>query len=221
MSKSKSSSASAPATVWGDQSPYLNQMYEQAGGMAQAPESASTLQGRGMASQYAQGGMGDIVGQTQGAWQNQLNPQQNPYLQQAMQTAINPLTQAYQENVLSGITDQAMSAGQQGGSRQGIAEGIAGREYLRQVGDIGNQMAFQDYTGGQQRQAAAVGQGGAMANLGMMPSQTMQQIGAQEEHAPWLNLQRMQGIIGGPTVLGGSQSSSSTGGTSSALGGIF
>jgi hypothetical protein len=82
-------------------------------------------------------------------------------------------------------------------------------------------MAFQDYAGGQQRQAAAVGQGGAMANLGMMPSQTMQQIGAQEEQAPWLNLQRMQGIIGGPTVLGGSQSSSSTGGTSSALGGIF
>ena len=213
---SKSKSKTAPSSVWGAQTPYLEELYGGASGLIDAPESALTVQGREAGAQYAGGGMGDIVGRTQEAWQGALTPGQNPYLQSAIQSASRPLIQQFQEGTLSGITDQAMGAGQMGGSRQGIAEGIAQRGLQDTLGDIATKMSFQDYSGGQDRMMQAIGQGGTMANLGMMPAQTMQQLGAQEEAAPWLNLQRAKGIIGGPTVTGGG--GTSTGGTSSALG---
>lgn len=204
MSKS-STDPTDPATVWGGSSSYLTDLYGRGANLLDQPATNQmTQQGRQAASAYAGGpALQNLIQQSQSGLSTALQPDQNPMLQQAMQSAIRPLTQAYQENVLGGITDEAVGAGQVGGSRQGIAEGIAGREYLQQVGDVGTQMAFQDYTGGQERMLNALGQAPTIANLGMMPAEIQQQLGAQEQMDPWRQLQLQAGLIGGPTVLGG------------------
>jgi len=222
MSKS-STEAGTEAEVWGDQAGYLTDLYGAGSNLmaSQQPENAAMMAGRDARSAYGQSpALQNLIQSSQTALSGRLNPSENPYLQRAMQSAINPLTQNYQENVLGGITDQAVQAGQTGGSRQGIAEGIAGREYLQQVGDVATNMSFQDYGAGMDRQGQAIDQAGTVANLGMMPADIMSGVGREEQLAPWQQLQLQQGLIGSPTVLGGAAGASS-GGTSSALGNIL
>lgn len=200
LGKSKSGQTSrSTQDVWGEQTPYLQNLYSQAGGLLESrdPRAEQAMQ---MQQAYAQSPeLQRTIGGTQQALQSALDPSQsNPYLAQATQRAINPLTQAYQENVLSGITDQAVGAGQSGSSRQGIAEGIAGREYLKQVGDVAGQMAYQDYGAGRDRMMQAIPQAAGVANLGMMPSGIMRDVGQQD----WQDLARYQQMIGAPTKVG-------------------
>lgn len=208
------STGGGPATVWGGQESYLTDLYGQGAELLGSQPAmnlgmTSGLEGMG---QYAQGpALQNLIQSTQGGFNRMMNPQQNPYLQQAMSSAIRPITQNYQENVLGGITDQAVQAGQTGGSRQGIAEGIAGRSYLDTIGDVTTNMAMQDYTQGQQNQLEAMGMSGDIANLGMMPSDLQYQAGQLEQMAPWQQLQLQQGLLGSPTVLGGPGGSSEGG----------
>jgi hypothetical protein len=76
----------------------------------------------------------------------------NPYLQSAISAAIRPVTQSYTDSggVLQGIRSAAGNVGQYGGSRQGVAEGIAAGRYLNTVGDIASTMANQGYMSGMQ-----------------------------------------------------------------------
>ena len=74
----------------------------------------------------------------------------NPAYQAALQSAIRPVTQQYQEQVIPGIRQGAQAAGQMGGSRQGIAEGIAARGYQDTVGDISSNMGNAAYAQGLQ-----------------------------------------------------------------------
>jgi len=205
-----SQSSRSNQDIWGEQSPYLKNLYGSAQSMFDNPNQ-DLAAGYDMQRQYAQSPeLQKTIGGAQGALAFNLDPRNagnNPYLQKAMQSAIRPLTQNYQENVLSGITDQAVQSGQSGSSRQGIAEGIAGRGYLDRVGDITSQMAYQDYGAGMDRMGRAIDQSGAVANLGMLPSSIQRDVGLQD----WANLQRLQGVIGAPTAL---TDSSSAGGSS-------
>lgn len=219
------SAANAQDKVWGEQSPYLTGMYGQAESLAgrtpdQSVAGFNPMQqvGQGMAANYAVGQGTGIANQTAGALNfglNAANVNQNPYLQQAMQSSIRPLTQAYQENALSGITDQAVASGGYGGSRQGIAEGIAARGYLDSVGDVVSGMGNQAYGQGLNTMMQAVGQAPNVQNMGLFGSNVMQGIGGQYQgleqqrmDAPWTNLQRQQQITGAPVTLGESQSRS-------------
>jgi len=220
MAKSKQTTQGA--SVWQPQQAGLSRLFDEGGNLlsSQNPLNAQQLQSQAMRTQYAGGQpLQNIMQGTQGALNFALDPNNagnNPYLQKAMQSAIRPLTQNYQENVLSGITDQAVQAGQVGSSRQGIAEGIAARGYMDQVGDITNKMAYSDYNAGMDRMGNAVNQAGNVANLGLIPSNIIGQVGAENQNAPWQQLGKYQSLMGRPTVLGGG--GSSTGGTSSALG---
>lgn len=49
----------------------------------------------------------------------------NPYLDQQSQAMIGSLTRNMNENVMPGLRSEALASGQYGGSRQGIAEGLA------------------------------------------------------------------------------------------------
>jgi len=208
--ESKSRSRS-DQNIWGEQTPYLSSLYGEAQNLYQNQDPRASQ----MMQQYAQSPeLQKTIGSTQQALQSALDPQaamDNPYLQQAMQSAIRPLTQNYQENVLSGITDQAVQAGQSGSNRQGIAEGIAARGYMDQVGDITNQMSYQNYGDAMARQQAAINQSQGVANLGMMPASVYQ----QGQQMPWESLTRYQQAIGAPTTLGTSTGSTDAWGTSS------
>ena len=451
MSKSKSSSATTPAQVWGEQTPYLAGLYSKGQDLynSQNPQNANQILGQQQALDYAGSQqLNNIIGGAQSAYQQTLNPSSspysqgvrdlgmagfggvqsamntqggsqlqnvdtsgfgrdgatqiqgidfnslnasggtqlrgldygslkasgdtqiqgtdfagfganNPYLDSAVQNAMGGITRNFKENILSGITDNAVAAGQTGSSRQGVAEGIAAREANRQASETASNMysnAYaQDMSRGlqargmesqlnqaqgslseqgrqfnqgqnlqvgqleqqlnqsqgqlseqgrqfnqgqglqvgqleqqynqaqgslseqgrqfnlgqgfnaaqlqaQQNQAQsglleqqrqynigtsldasrygagmysdaygtnltaqqnAINQAGTMANLGMTPSSIYSQTGSQQQAAPWQQLQNYQNLLGSPTVLGGASSSSSKGGTASALGGIF
>lgn len=115
----------------------------------------------------------------------------NPYLQAATEAAIRPYIQNFQQQVLPSIASQGVASGGFGGTRQGIAEGLAGQELARQAGDITTNMANQGY---------AQGLNAFQQGLGLQQQQTGQQVqgilgagGLQNQAAQ----QVMQGILGG------------------------
>lgn len=77
-----------------------------------------------------------------------LNPNSNPALQQAIQGATRPIVDNFQNNVLPSISQGAVASGGFGGTRQGIAEGLAGKALNTQVGDVASQMMNQNYQAG-------------------------------------------------------------------------
>lgn len=103
----------------------------------------------------------------------------NPYLRNVEQAALGNMDRAYRQN-LNTIADGAISANAFGGSRQGVAEGVAAAENARQMGDLSAQLRAQGYgqaqgimqsdldraMQGQQLNLQAAGQQGALASAG-------------------------------------------------------
>lgn len=144
----------------------------------------------------------------------------NPLLDKNVAMALEQASQSFNRNVLPGIRGEAIGAGQYGGSRGEIAQGLAASDANRQalqaaMGAYGDQYA-QDRAANLQSQAmmgqtalgateqmggllggqqAGVGQGvqtgGGLVNLGM---------GGQR--APWEQLGQYADLLGGPTILG-------------------
>lgn len=69
----------------------------------------------------------------------------NPYTRNVEQAALGNLDRAYRQN-LNTIGDQAINANAFGGSRQGIAEGVAAAENARQMGDLSAQLRSQGFS---------------------------------------------------------------------------
>ena len=76
---------------------------------------------------------------------------ENPYLTQAISNAASDTTRALNEQILPGLGREAIAAGQYGGSRQQIAEGIAGRGAAEEIAQQATGARFGDYTGWQDR----------------------------------------------------------------------
>lgn len=167
VSKDKSNESSS---VWGGQSPYLEDLFAQ--GQQQ-------MQGFQPNQQVYDASMQ--------AWQQQLSPQANPYL--------NDMTQVYRDQL--GMANQATGGqavlgGGYGGGRHGIAESQNQQNYNTSVGNfLGQQTQM-----GLQQQGQAIGQAGQMLNLD--PNQQQ-----------WGNLQQYSQLLGNPTVLGEGSSSGS------------
>lgn len=64
-----------------------------------------------------------------------LDPRTNPGLRGAIEAAISPLSRQFTSTVLPNIRNEAVSAGGFGGSRQGIAEGLASQGFLDAAGN--------------------------------------------------------------------------------------
>jgi hypothetical protein len=108
-----------------------------------------------------------------------MNVETNPYLQQAMQSAIRPVTQAFQENVLPQITTNfSVGTDAYDQSREGIARGVATRGYLDTVGDITSNMSNRAYETGLQGTQNMIGQVPNLSQAIMQPGQQMWNIGA-------------------------------------------
>lgn len=122
-----------------------------------------------------------------------LDPNSNMALQAATQAAIRPFIENFQTNVMPGIASEAVSAGGFGGTRQGIAEGLASRALLQQTGDITANMANSAYTQG--LQALIQGQGLQQNALGALMQGNIQGQQAQQG-AAGLQQQGLQGMLG-------------------------
>jgi hypothetical protein len=81
------------------------------------------------------------------------NPAENPYLKQSLQAGIDQSNQAFKTNIgnltdtlqrqiLPGIRGGAIASGMYGGSRQGIAEGLAMSDFTKQATNAAEQLGL-------------------------------------------------------------------------------
>ncbi len=224
---------------WGPAQPYLRDILgdaETAYGQPRsffpaqtfAPMTPQEQQGLGQQYAYAQGLMPFQVGQAQGAWQSALGAPDvanNPYVQGQIDAVQNRLNRNLQENLMPSAGDAALRAGGYGGSRQGIAEGIAQRGTQEAIGDAARRIQGQAYGQGLQAQQGALGMAGNVLGLGLLPGQTGINIGQQMrgeaqryldesmarqafgQDVPWDQLSRYGGIVQPLAGLGGTASS--------------
>ena len=146
------SSTTNPATVYGAQDPYLQDLY----GRSQLASYGNT--GQNFANQINQGaqtGYGQQMGggfQTPGLQQGlqDFGGMQNQALGGAIQAGLGDINRNFQRNIMPSINTGAAMTNTSGGSRQGIAQGLAAGDANRQASDFVNQMQSQNW--GQQIQ---------------------------------------------------------------------
>lgn len=196
----------------------LNQFGQGAAGQQQGFGQAQQA-GQNLLGAQTQGGLGQGLLGRQGLGldpaSQALQAQafgQNPALQQQIGQLGTDITRQFQQGLLPGIQSEAVGAGQLGGGRQGVAQGIGIQGALDAFQRGATDLRGQDI--GRQLQAAqALGglTGGAAQSLGGLQQQGFgQQIGAQQA-AGQLGLgQQQQGLAGqlgaGQLELGGLES---------------
>jgi hypothetical protein len=145
--------------------------------------------------QQAQQAFGTALGQVgQTAAGGFLNA--NPYQAQMMQAATRPLEQAFSQQVLPGISSLFSKSGRLGSGAMERALGTATEGYGRALGDITSNIAgtqFQQERGLQQQaqlaQAALAQSAPSIYGQQFLPSQTLGEVGAQQEAISSLPLQ--------------------------------
>lgn len=159
------------------------------------------------------------------------NPASNPNLQGAIDASTRPIVQNYQESILPGIRNDAISSGNFGGSRQGVAEGIAARGVSNAVGDTASKLVQGQYGTNVDAQLKAMGLVPTVQGAQTVPATTtsgvgdvrqaltQRQIGENvgnfnyDQMAPFLQsqeiMQLLAGIPGGGSVSTASQPSQS------------
>jgi hypothetical protein len=77
-----------------------------------------------------------------------LRPESNPYLQGAIEAASRPTIQQFQQQIIPGLQEDSITSGAYGGTRQGIASGIAGQAATQAIADIASRMSNENYQSG-------------------------------------------------------------------------
>lgn len=216
----------APSSVASFQQPYLTDLFQRAKEFSLGPSISPTeQQAQQQALNYA-GTLSPFIGGTQSANQfltspGILSPYSNPYLMQTAEAATRPVLQSLTESILPSIRGEAVGAGGYGGSRQGIAEGIAGRGALQSIGDLMAKIFSGAYGQGLGALQQGISLAPQTASLGLLPSQIEQAIGEQQRLAPFEQLQRYQSLLGPSIVTGGGGTTGKQGVLSINLGGSF
>jgi hypothetical protein len=256
-SKSRSTQESYGSELSAIQSPFLQNMWNQGQGITNNGSNVlSGMQGysQGMNQLGAAGfqnqmGMGELWNAGT-ANQQMMNQASSPYMQGAQNTfqrlqnpGVDPmmgvyakqLGQNFNEQIMPGLQSEAMVGGNRGGSRSGIAQGLAGARMGQQLQDFGAQLygqnqdrALQAAQGGGNLQntiAQIYGQGatnaGNIAQGYQQGGQLSGQIGEGYQNLgqfgmslPWYNLQQQRGLLGNNVVTDLGSRSTSKGGSS-------
>lgn len=131
----------------------------------------------------------NVLNPSMQTFQQLLGGGQNPHLEEQIQQGQSMINRNFTENLLPTIGGNAQGVGQLGGSRQGVAEGIALRGANEQSSNFTSQMLGDDFNRQRESQLRALGMSGGMGGLAFSPLQNLAQI------------------IGRPTVLAENQSS--------------
>lgn len=112
----------------------------------------------------------------------------SPYRQQMIESAVRPLQQQFESQVLPGISSGFSKAGRYGSGAMQQAVGQASEQFGRAMGDVSSQIAYQDYARERQAQQQAQLQQAALAQaapsffqMGFLPSQALAQVGLSRE----------------------------------------
>jgi len=252
------------ADPWKGVQPYLKQLYGATNSLGQNPTQFYPGQTWANMDPLMQQGIDSNLGfvnnyfpsmynQGAGSLMNQLNAMDvgnNPYVQDMNQVSANQFTRAsdqaignmvsqFKSGVLPGITNDAVMQGGLGGSRQGVAQGLAIQglgnnvQNMIQSGqtDLANMYAQTNlgaYGQGLQAAGNAVNMMPQYSQLGLMPGQVAQQAGGIYEgyqqksiddamrrwdfyqNEPWQRLANMNAIYSGATPYAQQSSSTTT-----------
>jgi len=145
------------------------------------------LQAQNMAKAYATGGGTDFANQaltTSGMLldPNQiLNPANVPGLAATKAANAQALTRNLTEQQLPYIRSQALATGGYGGSRQGIAEGLATGRTNEAIANANAGMDMSAYSQGLSAMQNALGLSPSTFNLGSQPANVVASVGAQNQ----------------------------------------
>lgn len=89
----------------------------------------------------------------------------NPFIGETVDAATRNLVNNFQRNVIPSISDAAGQAGQAGGTRQGIAEGIAAGDLTNSIGDVTSRLFSEGFNRNVDVQQNALSQVGGAQNL--------------------------------------------------------
>jgi len=111
------------------------------------------------------------------------DPQTNPYLQSAIQAALDPMVRDFNDagGTMSQIRSEAITNDQLGGSRQGIAEGLAADRLQRNMLGTAAQMANQGYQGAQDAATRSIALAPQTQSMMTTPGATLDAVGAQRQ----------------------------------------
>jgi len=105
----------------------------------------------------------------------------NPYVQGMMENNRAAAQRSLTEDFLPAISRSAQAAGGMGGSRQGVAQGIAIDRAMRSLLEANNSLAMGAYSQGLSAQQNALGQLGAVQSAQLAPSLALASIGQSQE----------------------------------------
>lgn len=175
--------------------PFMGIGYGQAGGVNNYL--SQTLSGQNQVG-YDPAAAGSVL---QNYQQMQGPMSGNPYLDQAVDAAQKRTAQNFNEQVMPQISMSSLANNAFGGSRQGIAEGLAADRLQQQMGDIATQMYTGAYESGQNRALQGAGQqAGLSTNVNMQNAN--QNLAAQlanqqlQQYAVGQGMGALQGGIG-------------------------
>lgn len=105
----------------------------------------------------------------------------DPRTKAMVDAAIAPLEDQFSNRVLPSISSGAQGAGAFGGTRADLMKAEAGREFGRAVGETSAGLYSDAFRTGLDQRSRALSQMPMMAQLGMMPGQIQQEVGAQRQ----------------------------------------
>lgn len=159
----------------------------------------------------------------------------NPALQSYIDAAVRPVYQGLTESALPAIRSEYGLAGQYGGSRQGIAEGLAISRAGQTAGDISAGIASQGYGQGLEGMARGIALAPQTGQFGATPATLLDTVGQQnqlyqqalidsemrkfayEQNLPYEQLREYASIVGGPGYGGVSTTEGPASRTNTAL----
>lgn len=136
--------------------------------------------GQGMALDAAssQAGIGrNAANATDFLLNRALYPSTNPALQGTIDAAVRPLYENLTSQILPNIRGEAALRGQYGGSRQGVAEGIAARSTQQAAKDAASQIATEGYQSGLEGMYRGLALSPTVSDLQVAPAVTVSGVG--------------------------------------------
>lgn len=217
------SSAGSNSYVNPAQVPYLNSLYSNAQNLYNSGQLGQVaplnyLQRAGLTSGESFANNFD-PSQAYNALNNAFNApnlQNNPWVSQYANAAIQPMVDQFQNNILPSIMNN--TALTRSGSRGSIAAGLAAKGLLQGIGNTTAGIYNNAYNTGLGTMMQGLNLAPSTYNLGLMPSDTLMNLGGSlqtqqqnEMNAPYTGLSQYQGLIGSPTVLNNYSSTNSPG----------
>lgn len=200
----QTSSGTQQKNPWEQQTGFLTDVWGQARdnvGWQADNVNMNQEQGWNAVADFAQGGAQDIFSGAQDQLgflgsTDQLRPESNPFFQ----ANIDAMTRAVQENLgrgLNQVNQQSVGANNLGGSRQGVAQGMAISDATEQAGDFTSQMAMENYQQGLQNMTNAAQMAPMLMEMGMAPGQMLTEVGNQQMQMqnPWEELMRYGQLV--------------------------